>query len=192
MFLLAMVLGENMVNINVLCFVQRKVHFPAADEIFAMIFQNQCHDPLIGRTLAGLEREQTSGIEIGFLYCFGDSAAVVDPIHNTDNIVHITGFISTAVQLTKDTTPVPMLDFILNIRNLNSIAICKQSTKNSQWNQLSGVRKISAHKDPFLLKDFLCLHKALCEIISVFLVVNEGQIQNILLFAADSTTALVG
>ena len=119
-------------------------------------------------------------------------SAIIDPIHDTHNIIHITGFVGTAVQLTKDTTPIPLLDFILDVRYLNSVPICKQGTKNSHWNQLSGVRKISVHKDPFLLKDLLCLHKALCEIIGVFLVGTEGQIQNIFLFAADSTAALVG
>ena len=130
--LFAMIFWEDMVNIDVFCFVQGEVHFSTTDEVSAMVLQDQSHNALIGSTLAGLQREQTGGIEIGFLYSFGSGSVFDDPFHNANNIVHITGFVRTAVQFAKNTTPIPLLDLVFDIGNFDLIAVRKKGTQNSQ------------------------------------------------------------
>ena len=85
-------------------------------------------------------------IKISVLNSLGNGAIIDDPIHNADHIVHITGFVSTAIQLTKNTAPIPLFDLVLDICDLNLVSICEKSAKNGKGDQLGSIGEIAADK----------------------------------------------
>lgn len=141
-FLDAVVLGKDVVDVYLFVGERGEVHFCSGNEIAGMVLEYKSHHAFVGGRLTGLQAEQTHRIEVEVRHCLRKIATVINPLHDLNDVVRISGFVCRAVQFTENAAQVPLFDYVLDRSGVNPVAVYKNRADSGKGDQLRAVREI--------------------------------------------------